>query len=77
MRSLSHATRTLFAVLVAAGLAFGATTAFAKPASATGECFGDSIGACTSTAACNAACNAAGGIPNQGVCSNGCCYCAF
>ena len=77
MRSLSHVTRTLFAVLVAAGLAFGATTVFAKPASAAKACFGDAIGTCTSTAACNTACTAAGGIPGQAVCRNGCCYCPF
>lgn len=77
MRSLSHATRTLFALLVAAGLAFGATTAFAEPAPVAKACFGDAIGTCSTTAGCNADCTARGGIPGHAVCSNGCCYCPF
>jgi hypothetical protein len=75
MQRFVRATRTVFALLVACGLGFGATAAFAETEAR--RCFGDAIGTCSTMAGCRADCEAAGGIPGSGVCSNGCCYCAF
>lgn len=70
----------LFALMLAASLAFGVSTTFAAPASA-GACPNDPpnfLGTCTSDADCTQKCRFYGGDP-IGDCTSlpGCCLCAF
>lgn len=70
MRSIQRPTRWLFGVLTAAGLTFGAASAFAG---ARGVCEGY-IGTCSSQQECRDLCiEFEGGTCN----AQGCCLCAF
>jgi hypothetical protein len=71
----------LFALLLAASLAFGVGSALAQPAAAAACPYNPGSGqigvSCTVRANCTAPCQAAYPGSPGGVCSGGCCVCAY
>lgn len=78
-RRISRTARGAFAALVAAGLTFGAASAFAAPDAGPRCPYNPDIGqiaqACTTNSTCVSACTAWWGSYNPGHCVNGCCTC--
>jgi hypothetical protein len=64
----------LSALLLAASLAFGASTVFAQPQTQSNCNMG--YGTCTQDSTCQQRCDFYGGYP-IGACENGCCVCLF